>query len=52
LSAELLSAAQILTFYDIRGQSKWRNVGYEAIFIPVFFLAAWAALTFIRHQKR
>lgn len=43
---------QILSFYSIRGQNKWVNVGYEAIFVPVLFVMAWTALSFIRHQRR
>lgn len=48
----LVMTLQILAFYGLRGYSKWAFVGYEAIFIVVFFLLAWLALTFIKHQKR
>ena len=43
---------QLLEFYDLRNKAKWAFVGYEAVFIAVFFVFAWLALTFIRHQKR
>ncbi len=43
---------QILTFYDLRGKNKWAFVGYEAIFIVVFFILAWLALCLVKHQKR
>ncbi len=48
----LVTTLQILAFYGLRGYNKWAFVGYEAIFIVVFFLLAWLALTFIKHQKR
>ncbi|KAK9904972.1 hypothetical protein WJX75_006687 [Coccomyxa subellipsoidea] len=43
---------EILTFYDLRGYNKWAFVGYEAIFVGVFFIFAWLALAFVKHQKR
>ncbi|CAL8464409.1 g3944 [Coccomyxa elongata] len=43
---------EILEFYGLRGKNKWAFVGYEAIFVVVFFLLAWLALSFVRHQKR
>ena len=43
---------QILQFYDLRGKSKWNYVGFETVFIAVFFIWAWLALAFIRHQRR
>jgi hypothetical protein len=52
LPATRAALPQILNFYNIRGQSKWVNVGYEACFLPVFFVAALLALTYVRHQKR
>ena len=55
LNSFLLTAhchMQLLEFYDLRNKAKWAFVGYEAVFIAVFFVFAWLALTFIRHQKR
>lgn len=43
---------QILNFYSLRGHDKWVNVGFEACFLPVFFVGALLALSYIRHQKR
>ncbi|CAL5220625.1 g2668 [Coccomyxa viridis] len=43
---------EILQFYDLRGKKKWDYVGFETVFIVVFFVWAWLALAFIRHQKR
>lgn len=45
----IVRALQILQFYDLRG---WDYVGFETVFIAVFFIWAWLALAFIRHQKR
>lgn len=47
-----VSVLQLLDFYDLRNKAKWVYVGYETVFIGVFFIFAWLALTFIRHQKR
>ena len=47
-----VSILQLLDFYDLRNKAKWVYVGYETVFIAVFFIFAWLALTFIRHQKR
>ncbi|KAK9808007.1 hypothetical protein WJX73_002773 [Symbiochloris irregularis] len=43
---------RILNFYSVEGDNKWVQLGYEAIFFVVFFLFAWAALSFVKHQKR
>lgn len=43
---------QVLDFYSLEGDQAWAEVGFESIFLVAFFLMAWAALAFIRHQKR
>ena len=42
----------ILDYYSIGKGNKWHQLGFEFVFLVVFFVLAWLALTFIRHQKR
>jgi hypothetical protein len=44
--------SQVLAFYDLESMNKWTQLGYEFLFFIAFFLLAWAALAFKRHQKR
>jgi len=43
---------QILEFYSLDSASKWAFLGYETLFIVVFFSLAWTTLVFVRHEKR
>lgn len=43
---------QILAYYDLNGIDKWAFLGYESLFFVFFFGLAWAALVFVRHEKR
>ncbi len=44
--------AQALQFLGLEGQSKWAFLGYESLFFCFFFGCAWAAVQFIRWDKR
>ena len=48
----LLSPVQTLEYFSLSGINKWAYVGYESLFFVGFFFAAWAALQFIRYDKR
>lgn len=48
----MLGGVEVLQFYDLRGVNKWVQIGYECIFFAGFYVLAWAALAFFRHQKR
>ena len=48
----LFPGQTVLTYFGMEGKSAWRNVGYVWIFAAVALIAAWASLTFIRHQRR
>ncbi len=43
---------QTLEYFSLSGINKWAYVGYESLFFVGFFFAAWAALQFIRYDKR
>ena len=42
----------ILEYYGLKYANKWAYVGYLSIFWAVFVILAWAALSFVRHQRR
>ena len=43
---------QVLTNYGLNDTNKWAFLGYESLFFVAFFLLAWAALSFVHHNKR
>ena len=43
---------QTLEYFSLDGINKWAYVGYESLFFVAFFFAAWAALQFVRWDKR
>ena len=43
---------QALQFLGLEGQSKWAFIAYESLFFCFFFVCAWAAVHFIRWDKR
>ncbi|KAK9817026.1 hypothetical protein WJX72_008524 [[Myrmecia] bisecta] len=42
----------VLQYYSLTGTSKLGFVGYESLFIIVFFCLTWLSLTFLRHHSR
>jgi ATP-binding cassette subfamily G (WHITE) protein 2 len=42
----------ILEYYGMKGTNKWAYVGYLSLFWCAFVVFAWAALSFVRHQRR
>jgi hypothetical protein len=48
----VLNALQTLEYFSLDGINKWAYVGYESLFFVGFFFAAWAALQFVRWDKR
>jgi len=42
----------ILSYYGLEGVDRWRWLGFEAIFFPIYTALLWAALAFWRHQRR
>eukprot|EP00884_Botryococcus_braunii_P014587 jgi/Botrbrau1/23129/Bobra.0243s0059.1 len=48
----IYGGVEVLDFYSLTGLNKWGQLGYETIFFFAFFVLAWAALAFVRHQKR
>jgi hypothetical protein len=38
--------------YDLAHVNKWSYIGYEWLFFAFFFCCAWAAMQYVRHQKR
>ena len=46
------STVSVLQFYALAGVRKWDQLGYLTLFIGAFFTLFWAAITFIRHEKR
>jgi ATP-binding cassette, subfamily G (WHITE), member 2 len=48
----IYGGVEVLDFYSLSGLNKWAQLGYETIFLIAFFVLAWAALAFMRHQKR
>ena len=51
-SLRRVSLLQTLEYFSLNGINKWAYVGYESLFFVGFFFAAWAALQFIRYDKR
>ena len=43
---------QALEYLGLEGQSKWAFIGYETLFFCFFFGCAWAAVQFIRWDRR
>ena len=43
---------QVLQFYGLAGANKWLWLLFESLFFWVFSTACWAALAFMRHQRR
>jgi ATP-binding cassette, subfamily G (WHITE), member 2 len=48
----IFAGIEVLEFYSLSGVDKWAQLGYESLFFVGFFVLAWAALAFIKHQKR
>ncbi|CAK0783380.1 hypothetical protein CVIRNUC_006579 [Coccomyxa viridis] len=48
----VLEGQTVLEFYGLEKQNKWAQLGYESLFFAGFTFLAWAALAFVRHQKR
>lgn len=42
----------VLGFYGLEGASKWLWLVYESLFFWVFAALLWAALVWVRHQRR
>ena len=51
-NTRVIGIIPIMQYYSIGAGSKWHQLGFEFIFFVVFFVLAWAALAFVRHQKR
>ena len=51
-SGHVSSHRQVLQYYDLEHVSKWAWLGWEALFFAGFVVAAWAALSLVRHQRR
>ena len=49
---DLHASAQALQFLGLEGQSKWAFLCYESLFFCFFFACAWAAVHFIRWDRR
>lgn len=49
-----LDVLQFLEYYGLPqyGITKWEYLGIELLFFIMFFILAWAALTFKKHGKR
>jgi len=51
-NTRVLEGQTVLEFYGLEKQNKWAQLGYESLFFAGFTFLAWAALAFVRHQKR
>jgi ATP-binding cassette, subfamily G (WHITE), member 2 len=47
-----LNGTPILEYYDLDEYTAWEMLGYEALFLFVFFMMAWAALQFKKQSQR
>jgi ATP-binding cassette, subfamily G (WHITE), member 2 len=47
-----INGQEILEYYGLDGFTAWEMLGYEAIFVIVFFVLAWLALQFKTIAKR
>lgn len=47
-----LPPLQVLQYFDLEHVNKWAWLGWEALFFAGFVVAAWAALSLVRHQRR
>ena len=51
-NAIYLEGKTVLQVFGLSHVNKWHYIGYQWIFFVVFFTGAWAALQYVRHQKR
>lgn len=51
-TATFLNGVTILEYYDLDSINPWVWLTIEFAFIVVFFVGCWAALAFIKHQRR
>ena len=42
----------VLEFYDLSGVNGWAWLGFQTIFLVIFFFLTWATLVLIKHQRR
>ena len=42
----------ILTYFHLDEIDKWRQLGIIAAFFAAWFVLAWGALAFVKHQQR
>ena len=51
-AVEFINGETVLEYYGFANKTYDRYIGFLTLFIPIFSVFAWAALTFIRHGSR
>ena len=49
---QFVDGMTVLQYYSLDGINMWAWLGIECIFVVVFFVLAFLALTYVRHVRR